>query len=139
MLGFDTLYRNDFRDEELAQISSREERILLTRDQGLLKRSMVKHGYWIRATLPREQVVEVVRYFGLLPLINPFGRCVHCNSPLETVRKELIVHRLLPETRQYYDEFFVCPACDRIYWKGSHYQRMCNFIEKIRGEHGLMH
>ena len=132
MLGFDTLYRNDFRDEELAEMSSREGRILLTRDQGLLKRNLVVHGYWVRATVPREQVVEVVGYFELVPQLIPFRRCVHCNTLLQPVRKELILERLLPETRQHHDEFFICPACDRIYWKGSHYSRMWNFIQNIR-------
>jgi uncharacterized protein with PIN domain len=132
MLGFDTKYRNDFRDEELAQISSQEGRILLTRDQGLLKRNLVTHGYWVRATRPREQVVEVVSYFDLVPLIIPFRRCVQCNALLQSVSKGLILHRLLPETRQYHEEFYICPACDRIYWKGSHYRRMWAFIERIR-------
>jgi uncharacterized protein with PIN domain len=132
MLGFDVVYRNDFPDEELARISAREERILLTRDQGLLKRNLVTHGYWVRATQPREQVLEIVRYFDLVPLFTPFRRCVHCNAVLQTVRKELILDRLLPETRQHHYEFYICPNCDRIYWKGSHFRRMWNFIEEIR-------
>jgi uncharacterized protein with PIN domain len=132
MLGFDSLYSNESQDDELAQISAREGRILLTRDQGLLKRNIVTNGYWVRTTLPREQVFEVVSYFDLVPLMNPFRRCVHCNSLLETVSKELILHRLLPETKRHHNEFYICPACDRIYWKGSHYRRMMNFIEKIR-------
>jgi uncharacterized protein with PIN domain len=132
MLGFDTKYNRDFPDEELAESSAQEGRILLTRDQGLLKRNLVKYGYWVRTTLPREQVVEVVNYFDLIPLMIPFRRCVHCNDLLQTVSKEQILHRLLPETRQYHNEFYICLACNRIYWKGSHYQRMSNFIETIR-------
>ena len=104
----------------------------MTRDQGLLKRNVVAHGYRARATLPRAQVVEVVNSFDLVPLIIPFRRCVRCNAVLQTVRKELILDRLLPETRQHHDEFHICPACDRVYWKGSRYRRMWNFIEKIR-------
>ena len=53
MLGFDTLYQNDYPDEELARVSSQEGRILLTRDRGLLKRSAVTHGYCVRETDPR--------------------------------------------------------------------------------------
>lgn len=131
-LGFDTIYSNDLLDDELALISAQEERILLTRDHGLLKHNIVTHGYWVRTTLPREQVVEVVNYFDLVPLMIPFRRCVHCNGLLQAVSKELILHRLLPETRQHHSEFYICPVCDRIYWKGSHYRRMLNFIEKIR-------
>ncbi|MBZ5541837.1 MAG: Mut7-C ubiquitin/RNAse domain-containing protein [Acidobacteriia bacterium] len=132
MLGFDTVYRNDCQDEELAQIASREGRILLTRDQGLLKRNLVTRGYCVRATLPREQVAEIVERFALARLIVPFQRCVHCNALLQPVRKELVLHRLLPETRQHFEEFYICPACERIYWKGSHYRRMSHLIETIR-------
>jgi len=48
MLGFDSLYRNDYHDEELARISANQQRTLLTRDRGLLKRNIVVHGYLVR-------------------------------------------------------------------------------------------
>jgi len=48
MLGFDSLYRNDYHDEELACISANQQRTLLTRDRGLLKRNIVVHGYLVR-------------------------------------------------------------------------------------------
>ena len=131
MLGFDTLYRNDYRDEELERISGSEGRILLTRDRGLLKRSRVTHGYCLRETDPRRQLAEVVQRFDLRRSIAPFQRCLHCNSLLQPIRKEAICDRLPPRTKQYYDGFFVCPACDRIYWKGSHYERMRQLIEAL--------
>jgi uncharacterized protein len=65
MLGFHTLYRNDYGDEELARIASQELRILLTRDRGLLKRSIVTYGRYVRATDPRLQVAEIVRHYEL--------------------------------------------------------------------------
>lgn len=129
MLGFDTVYPDDHDDAVLAQISSEERRILLTRDQGLLKRSLVTYGYWVRATDPRRQVVEVFRRFSLSGQVAPFERCVHCNGLLEPVRKGDILDRLKNGTRRYYDEFRRCRACKRIYWKGSHYERMQKFID----------
>ena len=131
MLGFDTLYQNDYPDEELARISSQEGRILLTRDRGLLKRSAVTHGYCVRETDPREQVREVLQRFDLFGAVKPFRRCMRCNSILQPVAKEAISHRLPPKTRQYYDEFRICRACDQVYWKGSHYQRMQRFIQSV--------
>jgi uncharacterized protein with PIN domain len=131
MLGFDTLYRNDFADEELARISSDEDRILLTRDRGLLKRSIVTHGYCLRTTQPRQQLIEILRRFDLRSSITPFRRCLHCNGLLQPVDKAAIRHRLRSQTRQYYDEFRRCRDCDRIYWKGSHYHRMRQFIAQI--------
>ena len=131
MVGFDTLYRNDYADETLARISSGEGRILLTRDRELLKRSMVTHGYWLRATDPRQQLVEVVRRFDLFRAIAPFQRCLRCNGLLEPVAKHAVSDRLQPKTRAYYDEFSICRICDRVYWRGSHYRRMQRFIERL--------
>jgi uncharacterized protein with PIN domain len=137
LLGFDTLYRNDFPDRELAQISSRERRILLTRDRGLLKRSAVTHGYCLRETEPRRQVVEVLRRFDLFGSIRPFQRCLCCNSGLRSVPKAAVHDRLPAATREQYDEFYLCPACDRVYWKGSHYDRMSGFVEQVVREAGV--
>jgi len=133
MLGFDAWYQNDCGDAELARVSSREKRILLTRDRGLLKRSVVTHGYCVRETNPRRQLVEVLERCDLFSSIAPFSRCLRCNGRLEPIAKERIAHRLLPRTREHYDEFHICLACDRLFWKGSHYQRMQRFIAGIRG------
>ncbi len=131
MLGFDTLYRNDYVDEELARLSSDENRILLTRDRGLLMRAVVTRGYYVRATAPSAQLVELMQRFDLAPAIEPFRRCMHCNDVLRPVSKETISDRLLPLTRQHFDEFYNCSQCGRIYWKGSHYQRMRRFIDSV--------
>jgi uncharacterized protein with PIN domain len=136
MLGFDTLYQNDYPDEELAQISSQEARILLTRDRGLLKRSAVTHGYCVRETDPREQVREVLRRFDLFGAVQPFQRCLRCNGVLQPVAREAIVERLPPKTREYYDEFQMCQGCGRVYWKGSHYKRMQRLIERVLRQDG---
>lgn len=130
MLGFDTLYRNDYGDDELARLASGM-RILLTRDLGLLMRTVVTSGYFVRAVEPRVQLAEVVERFGLARAIAPFCRCVHCNILLRPVNKEVVSDRLLPETRQHYHEFYICPSCERIYWKGSHYRRMQKLIESV--------
>jgi uncharacterized protein with PIN domain len=131
MLGFDKLYRNDYPDEELARISSEDERILLTRDRGLLKRGIVTYGRYVRETDPQRQVAEVVRRYRLAATIAPLRRCIRCNGLLHTVHKEQISDRLAPKTREYYDEFSVCEVCDQIYWKGTHYQHMRVFIEQV--------
>jgi uncharacterized protein with PIN domain/sulfur carrier protein ThiS len=131
LIGFDTLYRNDYQDEELARLSYEHQRILLTKDRGLLKRNLVTHGYCVRDIDPEQQLVEVVGRFDLRQSINPFNRCLRCNGLLQGVAKEEINHLLRPNTRRYYDEFRICQECQQIYWKGSHYQRMCRFLKKV--------
>jgi hypothetical protein len=133
MLGFDSLYRNDYADAELARISSEEERILLTRDRGLLKRAVITRGHYVRATNPREQLAEVVRWFDLACALAPFTRCLACNGLLAAVAKEAVLERLPARVRQRHDEFLECPSCRRVYWKGTHYDRMANLIRQVGG------
>jgi uncharacterized protein with PIN domain len=131
VLGFDVLYQNDFQDEQLARISNDESRILLTRDRGLLMRRNVNQGYCVRARDPRKQLDEVIKRFELKDEIKPFKRCLRCNSILEHIDKEAVIHRLQPLTKKYYDEFHICTACDQLYWKGSHYEHMEDFLEEL--------
>ena len=133
LLGFDTLYRNDYEDQILAQLSVEERRILLTRDRDLLKRARVTHGYCVRATDSEQQLIEVVRRFDLSETATPFNRCLLCNVLLEPVSKEAISDRLPPKVREHYNEFHICRACERLYWKGSHYERMKEFVNRILG------
>jgi uncharacterized protein len=134
MLGFDTLYRNDYQDEELSQVASLEGRILLTRDRRLLMRSVVSHGYCVQNLDPQRQFSEVVKRFALAEQIRPFQRCLRCNSILQLVSRDAVLHRLEPLTRQFYQEFSICPGCNQVYWKGSHYERMLDMIKNITGK-----
>jgi uncharacterized protein len=130
-LGFDCLYQTDYDDAELAAIIQRDERILLSRDRRLLMRKVVAYGYCPRSLDSREQLTEVIQRFDLTKSITPFHRCVRCNHSLEPVSKEAVLNRLEPLTKQYFDEFHICPACRQIYWKGSHYERMLKLIEQV--------
>jgi uncharacterized protein len=132
MLGFDGLYRSDYRDEELADVLQQEERILLSRDRRLLMRKVVTHGYCPRSLDSLEQLREVVQRFDLAKRIVPFHRCLRCNHVLEPASKESVLDRLEPLTKVYFDEFMLCPDCKQIYWKGSHFERMQGIVEKIR-------
>jgi uncharacterized protein with PIN domain/sulfur carrier protein ThiS len=134
MLGFDTWYRNDAGDDELSAVAADGRRILLTRDRGLLRRSVVLWGAFVRSDRPVEQLVEVVRRFGLADRWQPFGRCIRCNTALLTATRDDVLDRLEPLTRIYYDDFRRCPGCDAVYWKGSHHARMARLIERVRGE-----
>ncbi len=100
LLGFDTWYRHDCNDKELANISHFEGRILLTRDRGLLKRRIVTYGYWVRAIDPMGQVKEVLQRFELWSQIRPFQRCLRCNGELVLVEKEQVSAQLYRDEKQ---------------------------------------
>jgi hypothetical protein len=129
--GFDTLYRNDYNDDDLAEISSTQHRILLTRDRNLLKRSIITHAYFIRDHDPRKQLDEVIRRFDLKNRIIPFGRCTRCNGIVEEVDKTAIEDQLEPKTRKYFDTFWQCSSCGQIYWEGSHVKHMLELTDEV--------
>lgn len=135
LLGFDCLYRNDYGDPILADISAREHRILLTRDRRLLMLKQITRGYYVRAHLPHAQLGEVMARFDLFSVRRPFTRCLHCNGLLHPVAKEAVAARLLPRTRQYYDAFWQCDSCGKLYWKGSHYRRMQELLTHVEAAH----
>lgn len=131
MLGFDTLYRNDYDDAQLAEITATTQRVLLTRDRGLLKRKIVIHGYCVREVDPRAQVVSVLRRYHLRACVQPWQRCTHCNGLLHAVDKAAVLDRLQPKTKRYYDAFQKCTTCGQVYWQGSHFSQMTAIIESV--------
>jgi uncharacterized protein len=131
MAGYDTLYRNDYDDSELAEISHIERRILLTRDIGLLKRSLVIYGRFIRETNPKRQIVEVLQRYNLTRDVSLLKRCLKCNGTLESVEKDSILDQITDSTAMYYDDFHRCSVCQQIYWKGSHYDKMVEFMSGV--------
>ena len=131
MLGFDTLYKNCFSDKEVAEISSHEQRIVLTRDRKLLQAKIITHGYWVRSQMPDDQVREVIKRFDLRTQITPFHRCIDCNGLIQPVEKAEVIERLQPKTKLYYEEFYVCSDCKKVYWEGSHFDRLRETVEAI--------
>jgi len=130
MLGFDAWYDNRFEDVELARISSEQERVLLTRDRGLLKYAAVTRGYWLRETDSRRQLAEVLARFDLAASARPFTRCMACNGALQEVSKEEVRHLLPARAAHAHERFRQCPQCRRVYWAGSHYRRMRQWIAR---------
>lgn len=131
MLGLDTYYQTDLTDAAIARIAAEEKRVVLTRDIGLLKQKSITWGYWLRSQHTEEQLEEVVRRYSLQPSFRPFARCLACNVPVQRVRKEEVLEQLPPKTKLYFEEFYRCPSCSRVYWKGSHYERMQQFVGRI--------
>ncbi len=131
LLGFDTVYDMSLQDSKIISISLSQNRIILTRDRGILKNRRITHGYWIRSADPRKQTAGIVSKFDLRKIFKPFTRCLECNSLINNVPKEEISARLLPKTRKYYNVFRICPDCGRIYWEGSHFEKMKQFVESL--------
>lgn len=128
--GFDCLWENDFADEEIVAYSVAQERIILTRDLGILKRQAVERGHFVRATESGAQLREVVRAFQLENRLRPFTRCRACNVELDETSKESVAERLPPEVRLRFDRFTECPQCRRVFWRGTHYERLERLLRR---------
>jgi uncharacterized protein with PIN domain len=122
LAGFDVV--SVAADPDLALTSARDARIVLTRDRELLKRRAVRAGYWIRHADPDAQFVEVLSRFDLARQVTPFTRCLRCNTLLERVRPEAAIDRLPPGFVPPVGDVHACPSCRRVYWRGSHYDRL---------------
>ncbi len=131
LLGFDVAGSSSFSDDRIADLAESESRIVLTRDTTLLKRKKIVFARRIRANLPYDQVTEVMDFFGLRGQTAFFSRCTQCNQPLVKVAKTDIFHRLAPKTRKYFTDFFQCPKCGKVFWKGSHYDAMTDKLTAL--------
>lgn len=134
LIGIDTHWSAHAGDPQLASEAGTNGHVLLTRDLGLLKRSVVDHGYFVRSTAPRAQLLEVVDRFALRPHAQPFARCMRCNGAIEQVAKEDVQHLVDERSRPFYDRYARCTGCGRVYWDGAHFDRLCRLVNTVLPE-----
>ncbi|WP_353684215.1 Mut7-C RNAse domain-containing protein [Thermodesulfovibrio sp. 3907-1M] len=125
LFGFDTLYRNDFTDKQLIKLSLQEDRVLLTRDNALAKSKLLKKVLLIQSEEIREQIKEVLlSFYPKLELLNLKPRCPVCNGETERIKKEEIKGQLPDYVLFSSHEFIMCKSCGKIYWEGTHKEKI---------------
>jgi uncharacterized protein with PIN domain len=127
MLGVDVLYSNVAEDDEIVRIAEREYRTILTRDVGLCGRRMSARCLLIDSSKDQEQIRQVIAAFDLKEF-DVFSRCLECNTPLESIPKEAVFERVPPFVYQTQERFAACPSCSRVYWQGTHVDKMRKHI-----------
>ena len=132
LLGFDTTWERDLEDEAIIDIAAGERRIILTRDKGILKNGRVTHGHWLRATDTSGQLDEVIRALDLAGSINPYTRCMECNGELVPIERPEAAPAVPLQVFLVYRDFKRCSRCRRVYWKGSHFDRLDEVVERAR-------
>ncbi|MEM2875403.1 MAG: Mut7-C RNAse domain-containing protein [Candidatus Bathyarchaeia archaeon] len=135
ILGYDVKYENSLDDLSLIKIAQDERRILLTRDILLYRRAIAKR---INSILLEDEsrfsnLVKLSREVGIkLEIDTLTSRCPKCNSRIEPVTK-VSVHGKVPEkTFERLNEFWLCPNCGQVYWRGSHWRNIYSIIERVR-------
>jgi uncharacterized protein len=130
--NFDSAYQNIYSDQEIVDIAREENRIILTRDRGVLMRKRVIYGFFIHYDDPVRQLASVFQRYDLFKYRDDGSRCIKCNGELESVEKQKIIDRLEPKTKKYYQVFRYCPVCDKIYWCGTHYEKMEELLDEVK-------
>jgi uncharacterized protein with PIN domain len=136
--GFDTLFINDLDDNRLVRLALSEGRALLTKDTQILKRRVATTGrlkvILIESEEVKAQLRQVVKTLNLGDQINPFTLCLECNQPLVPREKEDVKELVPPYIFQTQTQYMQCPTCHRVYWRGTHWQRMSGELERIVSE-----
>jgi len=131
LAGFDTLYDNHFADDEIETLAASEDRIVLTRDRELLKRRTITHGCYVRALKPQAQMREIVDRLDLATSVRAFRLCLSCNAPLRRIDKAEAAGRAPEGVLERHSQFVTCDVCRRVFWEGTHWQRMRTLIDSL--------
>lgn len=124
ILGFDAVFFSKIEDKELMAIAQKEDRILLTRDTGMVKRAKIVETLFIDSESWKEQIKQVLDHFNLWDDVKPNSRCIECNFPLKEISKERAKNLVTPFVYKTADTFALCPECERVFWRGTHLQDM---------------
>lgn len=131
ILGFDTLFFSRIEDDELLRIAEQDERVLLTRDTGLIQRASHIQALFIESEDWRKQMDQVLDSFELREQTQPYSRCIECNQTLKKISKDQAKNLVTPFVYETAEGFALCPFCSRVYWKGTHQQDMEFTIEEL--------
>lgn len=137
ILGFDVLYFSKAEDSELVALARREERVLLTRDTGLIERTAKRpNRLFVRSDEWQDQVVQVLDELALWDEVRPNSRCLECNRTLKPLGRERARNLVTPYVLEHAASFAMCPDCGRVFWQGTHYGDMERKVEKLLARRG---
>jgi len=134
IFGFDTFYANaDISDDDLFGIAKKENRVLITRDKELIQKARRENlkTVEIKTVDLDEQLTQVLSDVDV-DKNTVLSRCTICNGILEDIKKNDVKDRVPEKVFSNNDVFWFCPGCNKVYWKGSHYDKMVNKIDKIK-------
>ena len=135
IMGYDTVFFTDIDDSRMVAKALAEGRVILTRDTEIMKRGLVTSGrlkaILISSEEPEKQMRQVIKTLNLDCQFRPFALCLECNQPLVEKNKDQVKDRVPPHVFQTQSQYVECPACHRIYWKGTHWQAMTRKLEKL--------
>jgi uncharacterized protein with PIN domain len=137
MLGHDVHYYRDSEDKRLLEMAKSEKRVLLTRDLELYQRAKTQavEAVFVEAADEAGKLADLASRFGFkLEIDLSISRCPKCNEMIRAVSKEDVVHQIPELTSTYYDEFWKCPGCGQVYWRGAHWKKIEKTLEEANSK-----
>lgn len=140
MMGYDSRFFDGGDDARMVELALAENRMIITRDSAIVKRRVVTSGrlgaVLIVSEEPERQMRQLMDTLDLKAQARPFTLCLECNQPLVERRREEVQGRVPPYVYQTQSQYQECPACHRIYWRGTHWEAMTRKLEKLSGDIG---
>jgi len=138
MMGYDTLFFHDIEDGHLVDMAMKEGRVVVTRDTQIAKRRAAANGRLrvivSREDDPRRQLLQVMKELNLDCRATQFTRCLECNRQLVPRSKDEVKDLVPPYVFRTQAQYMQCPSCSRVYWQGTHWQRMRRALEEISAD-----
>ena len=135
ILGYDTLYSSDIADEKLIVIAKKEKRIIISRDEELIRKSQKLgiHSIYIKTKEETDQFLEIISSENLkiIQINGDTSRCPKCNSIIAPIDKTIIKEQIPHGVFNSINKFWRCKNCNQLYWEGTHIKNLQKFVGKI--------
>lgn len=134
MMGIDSISVMGASDNDIDVLAREQGRVILTKDRRFFNKVTLGKAYFVKSERPKAQLIEVLSQFPCVKGDETLSRCFSCNSLIEQIEKERVKDLVDEKTYRLYDSFYQCPTCHRIYWEGSHFEKMQKEIQAVLGQ-----
>jgi hypothetical protein len=135
LLGYDSQYFSDICDNKLIDSARKEKRIIISKDEELIKKAqkLGMKSIYISHTKEIEQFFEIISSINLkrIQINGNVARCPKCNSLTESVDKNSVKEKIPQGVFKSNDRFWRCNYCNKFYWEGTHIKNLQEFVGKI--------
>jgi len=138
LFGYDSEYSSDINDNDLIMRVKNENRILITKDT-LLSKIAQKEKISVIQVTKNAEIEQLVQIFKILKLeeivVNGNNsRCTECNGELKIIDKDIILNQVPKGVIEKIDEFWKCINCNKVYWEGTHIEKLKKFVVELNGK-----
>ncbi|RDJ32047.1 MAG: hypothetical protein DWQ18_00055 [Crenarchaeota archaeon] len=132
--GYDTKYFPNIDDREIIILAKHEGRTILTRDRDLSSKATKEkiQSTVLESVVEVEQLIQIAKHYSIKKFAIDFDkiRCSLCNEKIASIKREDILKKI-PIGVIDHSEFWICKKCDKIYWKGTHIEKLVQYTKML--------